>query len=315
MIWQPTEENIQRAAAILQQGGIGAIPTETVYGLAADAFNDQAVAKIFEVKNRPTFNPLIIHISDLLQIKHLSDFPVEKIKPLLDQFWPGALTIVLPKKKEVPDLVTAGNYSVAIRMPNHRVTKALLEKSKLFLAAPSANPSNYISPTRADHVESQLGNKIDFILDGGPSTIGLESTVVSFVDDNPVLLRHGGITIETLQTYLPKLTESIHQSNKLSSPGQLKIHYSPKTPLRIWTGEALSGNKTGFLSWNVIPENQQVKVVNLTTTENFIEAAANLFDRLHQLDKMNLEIIYVQPIPEIGLGRAIMDRIKRAAEK
>lgn len=315
MIWQPTDDHILQAAEILSNGGIGAIPTETVYGLAGNALNPNAVARIFEAKNRPTFNPLIVHIRSFSQLHELTVFQVEKIQPLLDHFWPGALTVVLPKSEIVPDLVTGGRDSVAVRMPNHPVTKKLLDVSGLFLAAPSANPFNYISPTSARHVESQLGSKIDFILDGGSSSIGIESTVISFVDDQPELLRHGGIPFEAIRQFLPRITERLHNEENPDSPGQLKHHYSPKTPLKIWNGETLHGSKTGFLSWNFIPENSEVNVLCLTTTESHIEAAARLFDCLHRFDRMNLDIIYVQPVPETGLGRAVMDRIRRASTK
>lgn len=315
MIWQPTDDHILQAAEILANGGIGAIPTETVYGLAGNALNPSAVARIFEAKNRPSFNPLIVHIRSFSQLHDLTVFPVEKIQPLLDHFWPGALTVVLPKSDLVPDLVTGGRDSVAVRMPNHPVTQKLLEKSGLMLAAPSANPFNYISPTTAQHVESQLGDKIDFILDGGSSSIGIESTVISFADERPELLRHGGIPFEAIQRFLPEITERLHDEDTPDSPGQLKHHYSPKTQLKLWNGESLNSSKIGFLSWNFIPQNTEAKILHLTTTENHIEAAARLFDCLHQFDRMDLDIIYVQPVPEIGLGRAVMDRIRRASAK
>lgn len=312
MIWQPTDENISKAGKILLDGGIGAIPTETVYGLAGNALNTFAVAKIFEAKNRPTFNPLIVHIHSFLQLSQIADFDIQTIQHILQNFWPGPLTVVLPKKEIISDLVTGDKDSVAVRMPNHPVTLKLLKQFDLMVAAPSANPFNYISPTTAKHVEGQLGNKIDFILDGGSSEIGIESTVISFAEKVPVLLRHGGISIEEIRNWIPQIEENTFSENSPDSPGQLKHHYSPKTPMKFWMGEELKSDKTGFLSWNYIPEISSVKTLKLSETQNFIEAAANLFNLLHLFDKMNLDIIYVQPIPEIGLGRAVMDRLKRA---
>lgn len=312
MIWQPNEENILKAGKILLDGGIGAIPTETVYGLAGNALNTTAVAKIFEAKNRPTFNPLIVHIHSINQLEKIVDFDIKSIQPIIENFWPGPLTVVLPKKNSISDLVTGNKNSVAVRMPNHSVTQKLLKQFDLMVAAPSANPFNYISPTTAQHVEDQLGNNIDFILDGGPSEIGIESTVISFAENVPVLLRHGGISIEEIRKWIPTLEEKTNNEISPDSPGQLKHHYSPNTTLKFWNGEKLDSDKIGFLSWNLIPENSTAKIFSLTQTENFVEAAANLFNLLHQLDKMNLTIIYVQPLPETGLGRAIMDRLKRA---
>jgi L-threonylcarbamoyladenylate synthase len=312
MIWKPTDENISTAGKILLEGGIGAIPTETVYGLAGNALDTFAVAKIFEAKNRPTFNPLIVHIHSMDQLKKIVDFDINSIQEILENFWPGPFTIVLPKKNIISDLITGSKDSVAVRMPNHQITLKLLKQFDLMVAAPSANPFNYISPTSAQHVEDQLGSKINFILDGGLCSVGVESTVVSFVEKNPVLLRHGGISVEEIRKWIPNIEENTLNELSPDSPGQLKHHYSPKTPLKFWMGEELNSDKIGFLSWDVIPENNSVKTLLLSDKQNFIEAASRLFDLLHQFDKMQLDIIYVQPIPEIGLGRAVMDRLKRA---
>jgi len=316
-IWPANREFLEKAASILKNGGIGAMPTETVYGLAGDAFNTFAVSRIFEAKNRPTFNPLIVHISDPADLEKLTSFPLSKLQKLIEAFWPGPLTLVLPKLDSVPDLTTGGRPSVAVRLPAHPVARDLIRLSGGFLAAPSANPFNYISPTTAEHVQSQLSGKIDFILDGGSCKVGVESTVISLTEDRPVLLRHGGLSFEDLKTVLPDLHErtELHGDHGPDSPGQLAVHYSPGTPMKLWKGELLSGKKTGFISWSFIPEDAEVTVLRLSEKGDLREAAARIFEFLHILDKLNLDMIYAEPVPEIGLGKAINDRLRKAAGK
>lgn len=316
-IWPANPEFIEQAAKILKKGGIGAMPTETVYGLAGDSFKPFAVSRIFEAKNRPTFNPLIVHIADPDDLEKLTPFPQVKLQKLIETFWPGPLTLVLPKLNSVPDLTTGGRPSVAVRLPAHQVARDLIRLSGGFLAAPSANPFNYISPTTAEHVQQQLSGKIDFILDGGSCQVGVESTVISLTEDRPVLLRHGGLSFEDLKKVLPDLHErtELHAGNSPDSPGQLAVHYSPGTPMKVWKGERLSGKKTGFISWTFIPEDSEVPVFRLSEKGDLREAASRLFDILHSLDKLNLDMIYAEPVPETGLGKAINDRLRKAAGK
>lgn len=315
-VWTPDDVTIRKAGSILSEGGIGAMPTETVYGLAGDALNPTAVSRIFEAKNRPTFNPLIIHIAEPGDLHYLTVYPIEKAELLINKFWPGPLTLVLPKRKEVPDLTTGGKDSVAIRLPAHPIARNLIRASGKYLAAPSANPFNYISPTTAYHVQAQLSGKIDFILDGGPCTVGVESTVISLAEKTPVLLRHGGLSFEDLEAVLPGLTERtsiLHESP--DAPGQLAVHYSPGTRFKLWNGEDLSGPRTGFISWTHVPEDPEVVTYRLSESQSLIEGASRLFQGLYELDGKNLSIIYAEPVPETGLGRAINDRLRRAAGK
>lgn len=314
MIWQPTAARLHESAAILRKGGLGAIPTETVYGLAADALNATAVARIFAVKNRPVFNPLIVHLPDAALLPAISTVDPGKIEALIGRFWPGPLTLVVPKRSNVPGITTGDRESVAVRVPAHPIARHLIALAGGFLAAPSANPSNYLSPTRADHVENQLGNQIDFILDGGPCKVGVESTIVSLLGEVPVVLRHGGLSGDDLRQVLPDLEERTttagHQ--QILAPGQLAVHYSPTTPLFFWDGQPITGSETGFISWTSLPEDSSVTVFRLSEKQDLTEAAARLFSILHELDQVGLKRIVVERVPETGLGRAIMDRLKRA---
>lgn len=309
--------DIAKAKTILESGGLVAIPTETVYGLAANGLNAEAVAKVFEAKRRPSFDPLILHTTSLDSVKNIvSEIPVEA-ETLAKHFWPGPLTMVLPKKETVPDLVTSGLDSVAVRVPNHELTTQLLKSLDFPLAAPSANPFGYISPVTAQHVNDQLGDRIDYILDGGECTVGLESTIVSFVGA-PTVLRLGGLSLEAIQGVIPGIGVNIHSSSKPSAPGMLESHYAPKKSIEL--KESFDYNsiddffEIGTLVFqeyleNIPKENQFV----LSSTGNINEAAQRLFTGLRALDtKPNIKRIITEFVPDEGLGRAINDRLKRA---
>lgn len=312
------EEELHRAAAIVRKGGVVAFPTETVYGLGADAFNPLAVARIFEIKNRPFFDPLIVHVANWGELQDLVASLPPRAQSLIRRFWPGPLTLVLKKRDEVPDLVTAGLPTVAVRMPKHDLALALIRQSGCPLAAPSANPFGYVSPTTAEHVRSQLGEKVDLILDGGPCEVGLESTILSLVNEKPVLLRPGGLPLEEIESVIGPIETSPVGEARPSSPGRLPKHYAPRTPVLLdWQGknpEAYGSKRIGLLAFRKADETfpfQHVEV--LSPTGDLREAAAHLFAAIRRLDALNLDLIFAEPVPEVGLGRAIMDRLRRAS--
>ncbi|MCX6174917.1 MAG: L-threonylcarbamoyladenylate synthase [Ignavibacteriales bacterium] len=310
-------ESIQQAAEIIKRGGLVAFPTETVYGLGADGLNPIAVAKIFEVKKRPSFNPLILHIADKDSLEKFSPIKNEKIDLLIEKFWPGPLTLVLPKTEIVPDIVTSGNPTVAVRMPNHPIALQLIESCGTPIAAPSANKFGHLSPTEAKHVEKYLGDKVDMILDGGKSSIGVESTIIQFYENEFYLLRPGGLSKEEIENEIGKIKTRKVDINKPTAPGQLPFHYSPQTPLKFFNKKFLDKNKkigALFFKENKI-DFPFVDVKLLSMAGDLREAAANLFSHLHELEKSNLDLILVEPVEEKGLGRAIMDRLRKAANK
>lgn len=313
------KQAVQRAAQIIKQGGIVAFPTETVYGLGADAFNPLAVARVFEVKKRPTFDPLIVHVADRGDVKTLAKGIPAHAKKLIERFWPGPLTIVLLKKKNIPDIVTAGLPSLAIRMPDHPMALDLIRKSKRPIAAPSANLFGHLSPTTAEHVRDQLGDQVDLILDGGPCPVGVESTIVSFLEERPALLRPGGVSLEEIQSIIGRMGTSPLEGRP-PSPGMLPKHYAPRTPIvlnRNGKYDDLYKNKNvGFLVFQESENNlTSIPTEILSKNGDLREAAANLFAALRRLDALNLDMIVAAPMPEVGLGRAIMDRLRRAASK
>lgn len=307
------------AATLLRQGEAVAIPTETVYGLAANALDEKAVAKIFAIKSRPTFDPLIIHLPDFQEVEKYVRAVPEKLQALANAFMPGPLTLLLEKKDCIPDLVTAGSPFVAVRIPAHPVTHGLLNLLDFPLAAPSANPFGYISPTTAQHVADQLGDKISYILDGGSCSVGLESTIVALSASGHVeILRKGGLTIDEISQVAGKVEVRQHSSSKPDAPGMLTSHYAPKIPLIFdtiskHTGEYLP-ERTGIITFTTpvegIPERHQVI---LSTAGNFEEAARNLFAGMRFLDQCDLDVILAEPVPEKHLGPAINDRLKRAS--
>jgi L-threonylcarbamoyladenylate synthase len=312
------KEIIHQAAEIIKRGGIVAFPTETVYGLGADAFNPLAVARIFEVKKRPYFDPLIVHVANYNDLDNLVIEIPSNAKKLMERFWPGPLTVVLLKKENVPDIVTAGLPTVAIRMPKHSMTLSLIELAGSPIVGPSANPFGYLSPTTAEHVQDQLGDQIDFILDGGPCEVGVESTIVSFFEKWPMLLRPGGVPLEEIESIIGRVELSPGNKEKPSAPGMLPRHYAPRTPIVLdWSKknfDSYSGKKIGLIVFQK-PKNflkfHQVEV--LSEKGDFREAAANLFSAIRRLDALNLDLILAEAIPEVGLGRAIMDRLRRAS--
>ena len=309
-------KDISKAAELLAQNEIVAIPTETVYGLAANALNPDAVLKIFEAKNRPHFDPLIVHISAKTELnKYILSVPLAARK-LIDAFWPGPLTLVLPKRKIIPDLVTSGLPEVAIRMPSHPVALQLLNLLPFPLAAPSANPFGYISPTTAQHVAEQLRNKIPYILDGGPAYVGVESTIVRFENEMVIVLRLGGIAVEEIEEVCEKVEIQINPKDHPIAPGQLSSHYAPRKPLYVGDIAVLMNKfedkKTGIISFGKTVLNNVYKEWNLSQNADLHEAAKNLFSILREADISDVDIIIAGFVPDIGLGKAINDRLKRA---
>jgi len=308
-----TSDGIATAASILQAGGLVAFPTETVYGLGADARNDIAVAQIFEAKRRPHFNPLIIHLPNLAAVQKIAVIPPAALI-LAQTFWPGPLTLVLPRRANsgLSDLVTAGLDTVAIRIPEHPLAQQLLTMFDGPVAAPSANPSGKVSPTTAAHVFAGLNTRIDAILDGGPCDVGLESTIIGFENTAPVLLRAGGLPAEGISQALGVNLQA-RQTGNITAPGQLKSHYAPGASLRL---NAISPTKTeAWLGFG--PSQGTAPTLNLSPSANLREAAANLFAYMRELDEIatqnGLTEIAVAPIPMHGLGVAINDRLERAA--
>jgi L-threonylcarbamoyladenylate synthase len=299
-----TQDAIAQAARRLADGGLVGFPTETVYGLGADAGNGEAVAGIFAAKGRPRFNPLIVHVASRDEAERHAEFS-PKARQLADAFWPGALTLVLPRRADskLSHLVSAGLDTVALRVPSHPVARELLRLSGRPIAAPSANVSGRVSATTAAHVAESFGGKIDFILDGGPAALGLESTVISFENGVPVLLRPGAIPREDIETLLGPLATP---DDIIRSPGQMESHYAPRAALRL-NADIIRPGET-LLGFGAVPGASR----NLSARGNLKEAAANLFAMLRELDD-GAAMIAVSPIPEHGLGEAINDRLQRAA--
>jgi len=313
----PTEEAIAEAARILRAGGLVVFPTETVYGLGAHALDARAVARIFEAKDRPRFDPLIVHVADEAMVADLCEAVPDRARRLIERFWPGPLTLVLPKRPVVPDIVTAGLPTVAVRCPSHPVAQALIRAAGIPVAAPSANPFGYLSPTRVEHIAPVLRERVDLILDGGPCEYGVESTIVYVAEDGVTVLRLGAVPVEALEAVVGPVAVRTDASDRPMSPGQLPRHYAPRTPIRILSsGETppVSGLRVGYLAFRQAPTDRAFSAVEvLSPTGDLREAAARLFDCLHRLDGAGVDVIYAEPVPEVGLGRAIMDRLRRAA--
>lgn len=310
-------QDIHKAKDLLESGELVAIPTETVYGLAANALNADAVVKIFETKNRPHFDPLIVHVASLEQAQSLvEDFP-SHAKLLAEKFWPGPLTLLLKKKSVVPDLVTSGLETVGIRMPEHPLTLELLRSIDFPLAAPSANPFGYISPTTAQHVSAQLGDKIQLILDGGPCEVGVESTIIDCTSDIPVVVRLGGLGVEKIESIIGKVAVNTTSSSKPSAPGLLLSHYAPRKPFLLGDIHALleenRDKKVALITFKGEALHSRHSV--LSTEGSLSEAAHNLFKAMRELDESDAEVIIAELVPDHGLGRAINDRLRRAAAK
>ena len=315
-------QDISQAKRILEAGELVAIPTETVYGLGGNALNPVAVASIFETKNRPSFDPLIIHVPSLSEAEN---YVTEIPKPLwilAEQFWPGPLTLLLPRKANIPDIVTSGLERVAVRVPDHSLTLELLTQLEFPLAAPSANPFGYISPTSPQHVDAQLGGKVSYILDGGNCRVGLESTIVGMEGDEIVVYRLGGLDLSEIENMVGKIIVKSHSSSNPQAPGLLESHYAPTKPFLIGDLEELisdqdpHGNDFAVLSLSQqfpsIPTENQIA---LSESGDLKEAATNLFAAMRILDNTNTQVILAEMMPEKGLGKAINDRLKRAATK
>jgi L-threonylcarbamoyladenylate synthase len=314
----PIGKDVELAARLLRQGEAVAIPTETVYGLAANAFDERAVLKIYQAKQRPSFDPLIVHVHHRDQIGKLATELPPGAEALMERFWPGPLTFVLPKTNHVPDLVTSGLDTVAVRMPAHPVARQLLQQLDFPLAAPSANPFGYVSPTTAQHVADQLGAKIPYILDGGPCAVGVESTIIGWdvAALRWLLYRAGGTPQEAIERVIGPLAAP-QQGPKPASPGMLESHYAPGKPVFIGDLETLikehrlqSPGVISFRQDHGAPFNEV-----LSPTGDMEEAARNLFAALRRLDRSEAGVILAEPFPRHGLGAAINDRLKRAAAK
>lgn len=311
--------DVQHAAWLLKRGEIVAVPTETVYGLAGNALIPETVVRIFDIKQRPFFDPLIIHVPDKGSIiNYTSGIPL-RLQPLMDVFMPGPLTVLLPKSEVIPDIVTAGSPYVAIRIPSHPLMLELLTMLDFPLAAPSANPFGYISPTTAQHVDMQLGKEIPYILDGGPCQIGVESTIVGMEGDKIIIYRKGGIPVEDIENIVGEVSVNAVSTSNPQAPGMLESHYAPRTPLSVIAAgdqimEHANPAHVGVLCFqNYHTEfptsNQRI----LSTSGNMAEAAKNLFAMMRELDALPLQHIYAELLPESGLGRAINDRLRRAS--
>jgi L-threonylcarbamoyladenylate synthase len=311
-------QDLKKATEILQRGELVAIPTETVYGLAASAFNADAVLKIFEVKNRPSFDPLIVHVSGLEQAKDIVTHIPEKAIKLSSTFWPGPLTLLIEKKSIIPDIVTSGLDTVAVRVPNHPMTLELLKSLPFPLAAPSANPFGYVSPTTVKHVNDQLGNCIPYILDGGNCHVGIESTILGFKNDEVEIFRLGGISVEEIEAVIGEVSVRKYSSSRPIAPGSLESHYAPRKKVVLQDIASLEASgdlkRVGMIRFKETVSIAPVKnQLILSESGDLKEAAKKLFSTLRAMDEKNVKYVVAELVPEEGLGRAINDRLRRAA--
>jgi len=349
-ILNTSEADLAKAARALREGKLVAIPTETVYGLGANAYDERAVARIFEAKARPTFDPLIVHIARIEDLNEVAREVPPSARALANALWPGPLTMILPKKPEIPDIVTAGLPTVAVRFPNHAIAQRIIALAGVPVAAPSANPFGYISPTTAKHVIAMLGDKVDFIVDGGPCDVGVESTVIDMTGTSPVILRPGGMALESIEAIIGNVSIQTQASQtqagrspgttntldiagapekRFASPGQTLSHYAPSTPLYLFDADSLprSAHESEIPQHSValVFDSMRAKelesyhvfehVVALAPSGDMREAAARLFSLLHEFDARGYEAIFAERVPEAGLGRAINDRLYRASKK
>ena len=311
--------SVSEAARLLKEGEVVAIPTETVYGLAGNAFEPKALAKIFAAKERPTFDPLIVHIADIAQLSDIAkDIPDSAYK-LAEAYWPGPMTIILPKKDCIPDLCTSALPSVAVRFPSHPIAQAIIKESGLPLAAPSANLFKHVSPTTAEHVAAQLADRIAGIVNGGPCSVGVESSIISLTGEKPTVLRPGAITPEMFAKVLGDVAikESTSKPGQpMLAPGQCDTHYRPQVPL--YYGEIPVGYTLPEHTVRIAFGTQAGPIpatVNLSATGDMVEATSKLYAFMHDLDKTEYDLILVDPIPNTGVGMALNDRLKRASIK
>jgi L-threonylcarbamoyladenylate synthase len=311
---------IAAAAEAIRHGGLVAFPTETVYGLGANALDARAVARIFEAKARPSFDPLIVHVASLAGLPRVAEAGDPRVAALAARFWPGPLTLVLPRRPAVPEIVTSGLATVGVRVPAHPAARALLVAAGTPIAAPSANPFGYVSPTTAAHVAERLGDAVDLILDGGPCHVGVESTILSLASEPPLVLRPGGVSLEELEHALGRPLEIASSAERPLAPGQLLQHYATTTPLRVVDGPPAAGLGTGLrVGLVAFAPPRAASVAGFAAVEvlapdgSLATAATNLFAALRRLDALGLDLILAERCPEHGLGRAIMDRLRRAA--
>lgn len=318
-------EDLATAARALADGSLVAIPTETVYGLGADAWNTRAVARIFAAKNRPTFDPLIVHVADPADASEVADLSPPFAQALIDRFWPGPLTLVLPKRLRVPDLVTSALATVAVRCPAHTVARRIIGLAGVPIAAPSANPFGYLSPTTAEHVARQLGDRVDFIVNGGPCRVGVESTVVDLSSYPPLILRPGALSLEELAAVVPGIQSFDRSTTSPRAPGQLPSHYAPSAALHLVPSGGLSATKPGQRaaalcfggqsSAKLALQGKFCRVVDLSPGRDPVEAAAALFAAMHELDREGFGEIWAERLPDEGIGRAVNDRLYKASVK
>lgn len=313
-------KDISKAVALLNQEKLVAIPTETVYGLAGNIFSEKAIDSIFKTKQRPLFNPLIVHIPSIDYLETIVARIPEKAKLLAEVFWPGPITLVLKKKEVIPDVITAGKDTVAVRIPNHPTTLELLKQLDFPLAAPSANPFNRISPTSAEHVESYFKNDIKMVLDGGTCTSGIESTIIGFENDEPIIYRLGSTSIEDIENIVGSVEIKNKKNSVPNAPGMLARHYAPNTKTILVTDisdaiKQFQGKNIGILAFENEIKNKAIKFqIVLSKTGNVSEAATNLYSALHQLDEQDLDIIIAERLPNHDIGKSINDRLQRATK-
>ncbi len=310
------KRSIQRAVELLEGGGLVVFPTETVYGLGAIAHDPYAVAKIFEVKRRPHFDPLIVHLDGYDRLtEYVSSIPSDA-KRLMKRFWPGPLTMILEKRPSIPDIVTAGLPTVGIRVPSHPVALDLIGTLKKPLAAPSANPFGYMSPTRVRHVAKTFADRVPLVLDGGDSAYGIESTIISFRRRGVFVHRHGAISVEELSEHV-RIIEDERAGDVCESPGELPWHYAPMKPLRLVNGPAdATEGASSYLAFRKPAGEVNARHVKvLSASGDLHEAAANFFSFLIELDRDDVDIIYAEKLPETGIGRAVMERLRKASRK
>jgi len=305
-------ESIKQAAQIILSGGLVAFPTETVYGLGANALSSDSCVKIFEAKKRPFFDPLICHVSSVEMIDRIA-FAEDKALTVFEKFSPGPITVVMKKKDSIPSIVTSGMNTVAVRIPMHETALSLIKIADVPIAAPSANPFGFLSPTEAEHVSDSLGGRIDMIIDGGKCSVGVESTIISFLDGKLSVLRPGGIGIEELQDVL-KMKAEVYSGDLKSAPGMLESHYAPvKKLILIEEGQEADFASAALLSFRGQNTARAEYFEVLSRSGNVREAAANLFSALHKMDQLPVSIIYAEMIPEEGIGLAVMNRLRKAS--
>jgi len=310
-------KDIQKAIQLLTDDELVAIPTETVYGLAGNVFSEKAIKHIFSTKKRPFFNPLIVHLPDIEALENIVAHVPDKATLLAAAFWPGPLTMVLKKNNKIPDIITAGKDTVAVRVPNHPVTLELLRQLSFPLAAPSANPFGSISPTKPSHVERYFKNDIKQILDGGPCKNGIESTIVGFENNEPVLYRLGALSIEAIEAVVGKVSVKNKKEQSPDAPGMLARHYAPSTQTLLVDAVAdeikkHTDKKIGILVFKDSLNNPSFTEIVLSKKGSLQEAASKLYDSLHKLDNQKLDVIITERFPDSGLGKSINDRLQRA---